>query len=309
MRFSARLALTTVMSVSVIAAGGAAAGAAASPPPAKFTCTGSLSKPGFVPSGTYSSLVMPAGSICLIPGPAPVTVLSAVTLQRGSGLLTGVEKGLSADVKIVGNLTLRPDAAFVAALKNEKNPVNIVGRVTVQSGALFYLGTEVPGAPPFASILGGVTGQDPSAIVIQNTVIGGRASVSGGGAVNKVIEALSGNAPDTNYTDFEDDQIKGGVTEVGYGGVWGGVIRTIMTGSLVFAYNHQTKIDEYDIGSNIIKGSAYCEGNKPAPNKGQSPGAPSIVHGPTFGNQAKTCTGVPGGGTGPPGIPAAPKIG
>ena len=307
MRVSARLALTTVLSVSVIAAGGAAAGAAASPSSAKFTCTGSLSSPKAVPSGTYSSLVMPPGSICLIPGPAPVTVLSAVTLQRGSGLFTGIAKGVSADVKIVGQLTLRPDAAFVAALNNEKNPVNIMGRVTVQSGALFYLGTEVPGAPPFASILGGVAGQDPSAIVIQNTVIGGPVAVSGGGAVNKIIEALSHNSPDTNYTDFEDDQIKGGITEVGYGGVWGGVIRTIMKGSLVFAFNHQAKIDEYDIGSNIIKGSAYCESNKPAPNKGQSPGAPSIVRGPTFGNQAKTCTGIPGG-TDSAG-PLSPKIG
>jgi hypothetical protein len=251
---------------------------------------------------------MPHGSVCLMPGPAPVTVLSGVTLQPNSALVTGIAKGLSANVKIVGRLTLDQGAVFVAALKNEKNPVNILGRVTVNSGAYFSLGTEVPGAPPFASILGGVEGRDPSAVIIQNTVIGGPASVSGGGAVNKIVEAFSHNSPDTNYTDFEDDQIKGGVTEVGYGGVWGGVIRTIMNGSFVFAFNHQTKIDEYDIGSNIIKGSAYCQGNKPAPNKGHSPGALSIVHGPTFGNQAKTCTGIPGGGTGPPGV-HPPKIG
>ncbi len=305
MGFSTRLAITTITTVLVVGVGGAAADAAASRPPPKFTCTGSLSSPEVLPSGTYSSLVMPPGSICLVPGPAPVTVLSAVRLQRNSGLVTGIAKGLSADVKIVGRLTLDSGAVFVAALKNEKNPVNILGRVTVNRGAYFSLGMEVPGAPPFASILGGVAARDPSAVVIQNTVIGGPASVSGGGAVNKIVEAFTHNAPDTNYTDFEDDQIKGGVTEVGYGGVWGGVIRTIMKGSLVFAYNHETKIDEYDIGSDIINGSAYCEGNKPAPNKGHSPGAPSIVHGPTFGNQAKTCTGIPGGGTGPPGLPSA----
>ena len=243
-----------------------------------------------------------------MPGPAPVTVLSNVTLQRNSGLLTGVAKGISANVKIVGRLTLAPGSVFVAALTNEKNPVNIVGPVTINSGAYFSLGTEVPGAPPFASILGGIAGREPSGVIIQNAVIGGRVAVSGGGAVNKVVEALTHNAPDTNYTDFEDDQIKGGISEVGYGGVFGGVIRTIMTGSLVFAFNHQTKIDEYDIGSNIIKGSAYCDGNKPAPNMGQSPGAPSIVHGPTFGNQAKTCTGVPGGTGSSTGL-RPPKIG
>jgi hypothetical protein len=228
-------------------------------------------------------------------------VLSSVSLGRSSALVTGIAKGLSADIKIVGRLTLGPDSAFAAAQKNEKNPVNILGRVTVKTGAAFYLGDETPGAPPFASIEGPVNAQDPSAVVIQNTIISGNASVSGGGAENKIVEAFTHNAPENNYTDFEDDQIKGGVTEVGYGGVWAGVIRTITKGNLVFAFNHETKIDEYDIGSNIIRGSAYCDGNDPAPNMGESPGAPSIVHGPTFGNQAKTCTGVPGGGTGPPG--------
>jgi hypothetical protein len=301
MGISARLMMTAIMGVAVVGLGGGVASATVSPSPPSFTCKGSLTAPGTVPSGTYSSLVMPPGSICLIPGPAPVTVLSAVRLQRGSGLATGIAKGLSADVKIVGSLTLDRNAAFVAALNNEKNPVNILGRLTVKSGALFYLGTEVPHAPPFASILGAVVAQEPSAVVIQNTTIGGPASVTGGGAVNKIVEALSHNAPQTNYTDFEDDQIKGGITEVGYGGVWGGVIRTIMKGSMVFAFNSEVKIDEYDIGSNIISGSAYCNGNNPAPNMGKSPGAPSIVHGRTFGNQAKTCTGIPGGGTGPPG--------
>jgi hypothetical protein len=296
-----RLMVTAVMGVTMVGLGGGVASATVSPQPPSFTCKGSLTAPSTVPSGTYSSLIMPPGSICLIPGPAPVTVLSPVTLHRSSGLATGIAKGLSANLKIVGSLTLDPKAAFVAALTNEKNPVNIVGRVTVKSGALFYLGMEKPQAPPFASILGPVVAQDPSAVVIQNTTIGGPVSVSGGGAVNKIVEVLSHGAPQTNYTDFEDDQIKGGVTEVGYGGVWGGVIRTIMRGSLVFAFNKQVKIDEYDIGSNIIFGSAYCEGNRPAPNMGHSPGSPSIVHGPTFGNQAKTCTGVPGGGTGPPG--------
>jgi hypothetical protein len=244
---------------------------------------------------------MPAGSICEIPGPAPVIVLSPVTLQTGSGLVDGVAKNTGAELKIVGGMTLQPDAAFAAALNSEKYPVNILGRVTVMSGALFYLGTERPGKLPFASIQGSVAAQDPSAVVIQNTAIGGPVSVTGGGSVNAIVEALSHNAPFTNYTDFEDDQIKGGISEVDYGGVWGGVIRTIMKGSLVFANNTQATADEYDLGSDIIFGSAYCNGNSPVPNTGKSYGAPSIVHGPTFGDQAATCTGVPGGGTGPPG--------
>ena len=74
-----------------------------------------------------------------------------------------------------------------------------------------------------------------------------------------------------------------------------------MSGSLTFAFNSETTIDEYDIGSDIIAGSAYCSGNNPAPNMGPSSGAPSIVDGVTFGDQAATCTGIPTGGSGPPG--------
>lgn len=301
---SARLISTAVIVAASVVGVSAATGAKPKPPPppppTAYTCSGTLTTPAFIPSGTYSSLTMPPGSICEIPGPKPVTVLSGVTLQDGSGLATGVTAN-AADLKIVGDVTLQPDSLFVAGLKNERHPVNILGQVTVMSGALFYLGTERPGKPPFASIQGSVTAQDPSAVVIQNTTIGGPVSVLGGGATNAIVEALSHNAPETNYTDFEDDQINGGITEVDYGGVWAGVIRSILSGSLAFANNSEQTIDEYDIGSDIISGSAYCADNNPAPNIGASSGSPSIVDGNTFGDQAATCTGGPNGETGPPG--------
>ncbi len=229
-------------------------------------------------------------------------MLSAVTLQAGAGLATGVGNlGSGADLKIVGDLVLNRDALFVAAQSNERHPVNILGRVTVKDGALLYLGTEKPRKPPFSFIQGSVKADEPSAVVIQNTAISGSVSVSGGGAVNAIVEALSHGAPQTNYTDFEDDQVKGNITEIGYGGVFGGVIRTILSGSLVFDNNKEAVVDEYDIGSDIIGRSATCSDNVPAPNLGHSSGSPSIVGGATLGDQAATCTGVPGGGTGPPG--------
>ena len=62
--------------------------------------------PGTVPSALHS-LVMPPGSTCLIRA-GPVTVLLGVDAAAGLGLVTGIAKGLSADVKIVGSLTLDP---------------------------------------------------------------------------------------------------------------------------------------------------------------------------------------------------------
>jgi hypothetical protein len=277
-----------------------AAGAKTPPPPQTLTCTGTLSSPEAVPAGTYKALILPAGSICVIPGPKPVTVLTSVTIQAGAALATGFTNA-GANVKIVGSLTLEPGSIFIAGLNSEKHPVNILGRVTVMDGAVMYLGTEKPGKPPFATIQGSVTATDPSAVVIQNTAIGGPVKVSGGGSVNSTLEVLAHGAPDTNYTDFEDDQINGGITETGYGGVWGGVIRTIMKRSLVFSSNMESTIDEYDIGSDIIGGSVQCSDNVPPPNLGISAGSPSIVHGRITGDQGNTCTGVATGGTGPPG--------
>ena len=236
---------------------------------------------------------MPAGSFCEAPGPGSIAVLAPVVLSKEAGLVVN-----GGSLKIVGSVTIGPDAAFAADLRKETSPVSILGSVTVKDAGAFYLGTETPYGPIFANIQGGVRGQNASAIVIQNTSIGPNVSVSGGGALNPIASKMG---TQTNYTDFEDDQIKGAVTEVGYGGIWGGVIRSIIRGNLSFAYNSQKRIDEYDIGSDIIYGSAFCAGNNPPPNMGHSKGSPSIVHGPTFGDQAKTCTGVPGGGTGPPG--------
>jgi hypothetical protein len=234
---------------------------------------------------------MPASSVCQITG--VVGVLAPLKLDNGSGLLV-----MTGSLTVQGGLTVGKQAAFGAFNKKEKAPVTILGPVTVRSHGAFYLGNEVPYGRVFATIGGSVNGINASAIVIQNTYIGDAVKVSGGGGDNKLVDALGG--PGNNYTDFEDDQVVGPVSEVGYGGIWAGIIRSIIDGSLQFAYNSQKKIDEYDIGSNVIYGSAFCAGNDPAPNVGPSYGAPSIVRGKTFGNQKATCTGLPGGGTGPP---------
>jgi len=226
--------------------------------------------------------------LCEIVG--AVAVLSPLTLGNGSGLL--VAKG---GLTVEGGVTVGAKAAFAGL--SEKAKVTILGAVTVNSDGAFYLGTEVPYGPVFATIQGPVSGRDASAIVIQNTFIARSVTVSGGGAANKLVDALAG--PGSNYTDFEDDQVRGPLSEVGYGGIWAGVIRTVISGPLQFAYNHEQKIDEYDIGSDVIYGSAYCAGNDPKPNVGHSSGSPSLVSGPTFGDQKATCTGTKNGETGP----------
>ncbi len=271
-----------------------AAPAAAAPPPA-YTCTGTLASTGVILAGTYASLTMPTGSACEIDGPGTVTVRSAVYL--GADAAIAVYGGA---LEVRGGMTVGPGAFFGADIfgPTENAPVEIDGPVTVLSAGAFLLGEEIPYGPPFATIRGSVSGIDAAAVIIQNVRITGSVSISGGGADNPVILLIAG--PGNSYNDFEDDQIKGSLSETGYGGVWAGVIRSQIGGSFTFAGNVEAvPVDEYDIGSDLIFGSAYCADNNPVPNIGVSSGAPSIVTGPTTGSQAATCTGVLGGGTGP----------
>ncbi len=169
----------------------------------------------------------------------------------------------------------------------------------VEKNGVFTLGTETPGGPIFARIRGSVTGLDASSVQIHNAQVSGHVSILGGGADNTLIDQLAGSPFPNNFSDLEDN-ILGPVVETGYRGIWGGIIRNTIHGPMSFVRNSQPVIDQWDIGSNVIYGFALCADNNPPPNIGQSPGAPSVVHGPTLGNQAATCTGIPGGVTGPP---------
>ena len=268
--------------------------AAASParaPSSGYTCTGSsLTAPGVITTGTYSSLSMPPGTFCVVAG--TVTVTEPVTVGDGSALL--MESGsLTVSAPFgVGNGAVFAD--FTNAL-----PVTIGGPVHVGTDGVFVLGVESPYAPTFASIAGPVTATGASSIQIHNTVIGGPVRLMGGGADNPIVQAFTHTSPFNNFNDLEDNVIGGGVTETGYHGIWTGVLRDVINGPLTFTNNSEAVTDEYDIGSNFIAGPATCANNTPAPNTGHSKGSPSIVEGPVTGNQTATCTGVTPGTSGP----------
>ncbi len=247
---------------------------------AHYTCAGSLASPGMVPGGTYSSLAMPAGTACLIT--APVTVRSPLSLRSDSALLL-----LGGSLTVWGPVSVGPRAAFGDA--NNAAPIDIHGPAWVGDGAAFMIGVETPFGPIISHIRGPVTAIHAGTVQIHNSVIGGPVTIIGGGALNAIVSAFAPGFPN-NFTDLEDNTISGPVTEIGYGGVWGGVIRDQIHGPFSFSFNHQANIDEWDIGSNVIHGPAWCSSNVPVPNIGQSPGSPSTVYGPIVGNQAATCT-------------------
>lgn len=283
-----------VVSVLLLAAGlGSTPAAAAS---SSFTCTGTFMSPETIPAGAYDALRVPAGSFCLIAG-GSVHILAPVTLGDAAGILV-----VGGSFTVSGPLTVGRDAALGAP--TNATPVHIQGPVTVEENGAFLLGTETPYGAIFAAIDGPVTGLDASTVQIHNTRVSGPVTISGGGGDNALVDAVSesfGYFGPNNFSDLEDNHILGPVTESGYRGVWGGVLRNVIAGPLTFSNNSEAPaIDEYDIGSNLIEGPATCSGNDPAPNLGASAGYLSIVRGPVGGSQAATCTGVPSGVSGPP---------
>jgi len=306
MRLNSKL-LASVFATAALGAAMAASTALAHPP-SGFTCSGTMEAAQPIPGGVYSSVSMPAGSICYLT--SPVTIMSPLKLGDGAGLAV-----VNGSLTVRGPVTIGSGAAF-GDLGNSA-PIDISGPVTVGSnGALIVgvesLGLQSPG-PIVSAIAGPVSAHDASTVQLYNTQISGPVKLDGGGGQNAIINRFAGtgrtfSGPGNNYTDLEADHILGPVSETGYDGIWAGVIRDIINGPLTFRENAAPPqpegslfINSYDIGSNRIFGPATCEDNEPAPNMlGEYSGSPSIVYGPLRGNQAATCTGTPAGTTGPP---------
>ncbi len=288
------LSIGALCAGTLVGVGGVVAGASpAKASPSGYTCSGSsLTAPGVITSGSYSSLKMPPGTFCVVMG--TVTVAMPVSLGTGSALFMTSGSSLS----VSGSFALSSGAVF-ADLSNSV-PVTIGGSVRVGTDAEFVLGVETPYGPTFASIGGSVTSTGASSVQVHNTVITGPVRLVGGGADNPIVQAFTGTSPYNNFNDLEDNVIGGGVTETGYNGIWSGVLRNVINGPFTFTNNSENPTDEYDIGSDFIAGPATCAGNTPVPNTGTSRGSLSIVDGPVRGDQAATCTGVVTGISGPP---------
>src|ERR1700730_7268894 len=152
--------------------------------PPGFTCQGTVTAPVAIPGGTYTSLSMPAGSVCGVF--APVTVLSPVTLGAGSAV--GVFSG---SFTALGSLTVGTGAAFgdvppfIGAA-----PIVINGPVKVQDNGYFSVGVEAPGQPIISVIRGPVTANNASSVQIHNSLVAGPVNLQGGGGLNAIAEVF-----------------------------------------------------------------------------------------------------------------------
>lgn len=238
---------------------GATVASAASP----YTCTG-----GAIPPGTYSSLTV-AGT-CAIPS-GMVTVLGDVTVMPGASLNAAVDDA-SAGI---------PSGDLVVS-----------GDMFVGQNAILLLGCAPSlecTSPTQSKIAGSLRADRPLAMILHGNAIGGHVSVTGGGGglscdPNAAVSGALGLPPVLPaYSTFEGNKITGGVSVSQMESCWFGFIRNEVSGAVSFQNNKMLDPDAMEFVTNDIRGSLKCSGNSPAPQVGDSGGAPNEVTGAKLG--------------------------
>ena len=154
-------------------------------------------------------------------------------------------------------------------------PVTIRNGLLIEPGATFVLGSEeAPGNN--GTISGGVHATDAANVQLHFVTINGGVDISGG-------SGPFGGPFDITWNTIEDSQINGGVTEHAYNGFWNGFIRNHVNGSVSLNDNVLVDPDGNEFVTNTIQGSLNCRGNSPAPQVGDSGGAPNQVTGAKTG--------------------------
>ena len=154
-------------------------------------------------------------------------------------------------------------------------PVTIRNGLFVEAGATFVLGDEEhPGDN--GTISAGVHATNAANVQLHFVTINGGVDIHGGAGP-------FGPPFDVTWNTIEDSQINGGVTIEGYNGFWMGFIRNNVNGSVNLNDNVLVDPDGNEYVKNTIHGSLNCQGNSPAPQVGDSEGAPNQVTGAKTG--------------------------
>lgn len=235
-----------------LVATGAGAGVASASAPGSYTCTG-----GTIPAGTYKSLQVTG--FCALPSTGTVRV------QR--------------------NVTLAPGAVLDAA--TQPSTLLVGGNVRVRRGAILGMGCSSEtgcSGTTFDRVGGNIIATQAAATIIHNTTIRGNVTLLGGGG----SEDCSANSPlgGPYFSDVEDSTILGNTKVSGLHTCWFGFIRNHAGRNVILHNNSYGDPDADEIVTNTIFGNLICSGNTPAPQVGDSGGAPNVVFGRKLGQCA-----------------------
>jgi hypothetical protein len=141
--------------------------------------------------------------------------------------------------------------------------------VKVHEGGTFILGSEL--STDTGKIRDGIRALAPASLQVHFAHIKGGVYMHGGNGF---------------FSTVEDSVIHGGATIKEYSGFWLGFIRNKVHGDVKLRENVMDDPDANEYVSNTIKGDLICHGNSPAPQVGDSQGAPNVVSGRKVGQCA-----------------------
>ena len=276
--------------------GGSPSASAATP--SSFTCTGTPTSPGPLPSGTY----------------AAVTVTGVCAVNDGQ-------------VVVTGDVTVNPGATLVAAFANNDvggsgtSGLTVDGNIDIGSGGTLLLGCEAahfacvddpdqadPTLNASETVKGNVVATDPLGVVVHLSTIGGDTTQSGGGGgVNCTPSGIFNLFGSPVYSDYEDNTIGGNLRIAGLNSCWLGGLRNKVGGSVSYTNNTLADPDANEILTSQIAGNLLCSGDSPPMEYGDSHGSPNVVGGFATGQCAFAVEQPnPAPVPGPGGNPAGP---
>lgn len=229
----------------------------------------------------------------------------------GSSTCSGgpVAHGSYATLKIAGfcalddgnvsatNVVLLPGSALFGMFAGSN--LTVARNVDVQAGATLVLGCEPDFFTCFNddsntlstndSIGQNLTAEGALAVIVHHTTVNGNVTVTGGGGgINCDSQDVLEGSP--AYLTFENVTIGRNASITGWQSCWAGFFRNIVSGNVTYANNLLFDPDGNEVATNSIGRNLNCLGNDPAPQVGDSGGAPNDVSGHATGQ----CAGLAG---------------
>jgi hypothetical protein len=209
------------------------------------------------------------------------TICSGGTIAAGtysSLTVTGTCWFGDGEIDVRGNIVVTAGAALNDHAAAMNTTVHVGGSVLVGKGAVIGLGDYDP-THNAAVVDGSVLANQPASLYLGGMTVGGS------------LISIGGGDPGRNFP-IKDDTIGGNLIMFGWSGLWFGIIRDHVGGSVFLVGNHASDpttdpgSDSSEVVTNVIGGSLVCAANVPAAQFGDSGGTPNTVGGLKLGQCA-----------------------
>jgi hypothetical protein len=225
-------------------------------------------------SGSIATAAKPDAGSCTGGTPESPEVIATGTyngLMVSGNCVTG-----EGTVTVAGNLTIAA-GGILNDHASGMGSVHVTGNVQVENGGVLGLGDYDPSGGLTAVVDGNVSAHNPMTLYLGDVTIHGNLVSNGG------------SGPGRNFP-IKDNTIGGNVVLQGWTGMWIGLIRTDVGGTVNFSKNTAMDpsvvpgSDSSEVQTNVIAGNLICHGNTPTAQVNQFDGGePNEIGGNAVG--------------------------